>query len=311
MQSRGGTRPSYLEPVVPAPPAPHDELIQELWGGCGRLLRRRDRDGTRIVKEIRWPAGRDRSQARKRRSYQVEAAWYARWAERVPQGCRIPSCLGLEENPGLLVLTLEDLDAAGFPRRATRPTGADLEAAVAWLARFHAAFLGVRPDGLWKEGSYWHLATRPDELATMPRGPLREAAADLDRRLTRARFRTLVHGDAKPDNFCFGAPGRVSAVDFQYVGGGCGMRDLAYLLDCVFDRLDGPEAGRTIESYFATLRRALPPDVPAEAIEAEWRALLPVAWLDFQRFLQGWHPAYARPAAPLAQRIESALASIS
>ena len=56
-------------------------------------------------------------------------------------------------------------------------------------------------------------------------------APELDRRLRAARFQTLVHGDAKPANFCFDARrGAVAAVDFQYVGGGCGMKDVAYLL---------------------------------------------------------------------------------
>ena len=33
------------------------------------------------------------------------------------------------------------------------------------LAELHARFLGEAPEGLWSEGSYWHLATRLDELA--------------------------------------------------------------------------------------------------------------------------------------------------
>lgn len=144
----------------------------------------------------------------------------------------------------------------------------------------------------------------------MPPGPLRDAARELDRRLVRARFRTLVHGDAKPDNFCLGTPGKVAAVDFQYVGGGCGMRDLAYLLDCVHDDALTDRAVETaLSEYFAELRRSLDAGHPAhgDQVEEEWRALFPVAWLDFQRFLQGWSPAYARPCAALARRIEREL----
>lgn len=288
-----------------------DEILQSLWGGYGRILRRRDSEGSRIVKDIRWPAGPgDASHLRKLRSYQVEAHWYRSWAARVPESCRIAACLNIDSRPDGTVLELEDLDAAGFHRRSSRLGREDLLASVSWLARFHAAFLGASPDGLWKEGSYWHLATRRQELESMPEGPLREAASDLDRRLSRARFRTIVHGDAKPDNFCLGRPGQLAMVDFQYAGGGCGMRDLAYLLDChLDDAIDDASTAPLLDAYFKAFRPALPAaHLPlAERIEDEWRTLFPVAWLDFQRFLQGWSPAYARPSARLCRRIQEEL----
>lgn len=295
--------------------SPREELLQSLWGGYGRLVRRRTETGTEIVKDIRWPArDGDRSHRRKIRSYDVEAHWYGHWASRVPSPCRVPACRGIETRRDGMVLVLEDLDEAGYPRRSSLREPGDLDAAIAWLARFHAAFLGQAPEGLWKEGSYWHLATRPDELASMPKGALRDAAAGIDRRLSRARFRTIVHGDAKPDNFCLGGRGRIAAVDFQYVGGGCGMRDLAYLLDCVHDdAFGGSETRRAVDAYFGVFRESLPATFASRSgeIEAEWRALLPVAWLDFQRFLQGWSPACARPSAALAERLELELEALS
>lgn len=289
-----------------------EELVQTLWGGYGRLLRRASADGaTEIVKDVRWPPGKgDRSHARKVRSYEVEARWYGKWRDLAPIACRIPACRGVQTRPDGMILVLEDLDAAGYSRRSSLRRKEELHAALEWLARFHAAFLGVAPDGLWKEGSYWHLATRPDELAAMPRGPLRDAAPDLDRRLSRPRFRTLVHGDAKPDNFCLGPRGGIAMVDFQYVGGGCGMRDVAYLLDCVHDEDFGGSATReSLDVYFRHLRSSLTPAFTpfADEIEAESRALLPVAWLDFHRFLQGWSPAYARPSGKLAAKIREEL----
>lgn len=291
---------------------PTEDLLQSLWGGYGRLLRRTTPDGaTEIVKDVRWPPGKgDRSHARKVRSYEVETRWYSKWRDHVPEECRLPRCLSHETRPDGMVLVLEDLDAAGFPRRSSLHRKNELHAALAWLARFHARFLGVAPEGLWKEGSYWHLATRPDELAAMPKGPLRDAAAELDRRLSRARFRTLVHGDAKPDNFCLNPRGEVALVDFQYVGGGCGMRDVAYLLDCVHDEdFGGPATREAVDHYFRQLRTSLSTAFAplADEIEAEGRALLPVAWLDFQRFLQGWSPAYARPSGRLAAKIREEL----
>jgi hypothetical protein len=70
----------------------------------------------------------------------------------------------------------------------------------------------------------------------------------------------------------------VAAVDFQYVGGGCGMKDVAYLLD----------DDRELDFYFSELRNRLSEDVDADALETEWRELFPVARLDYERFLDGW-----------------------
>lgn len=88
------------------------------------------------------------------------------------------------------------------------------------------------------------------------------------------------------------------------------MRDLAYLLDChLDDAIDDSSTAPLLEAYFRTFRTSLSAaHAPlADEIEAEWRALFPVAWLDFQRFLQGWSPAYARPSARLARRIQEQL----
>jgi hypothetical protein len=72
---------------------------------------------------------------------------------------------------GEIVLVLEDLDAAGFPGRRTAADETRMRACLHWLAHFHATFIGEPPEGLWPTGTYWHLATRPDELEalTMPR----------------------------------------------------------------------------------------------------------------------------------------------
>lgn len=287
-----------------------EELLQELWGGYGRLVRRGTPEGlTEIVKDVRWPPGRgDHSHRRKLRSYQVEAHWYRHWGARTPSSCRIPRCSSIETRADGMRLVLEDLDAAGYARRSSRLGREDLQGAIDWLARFHASFLGAAPDGLWKEGSYWHLATRSEEWKSMPAGPLREAAVEIDRRLSGARFRTIVHGDAKPDNFCLGSRGAVAMVDFQYVGGGCGMRDLAYLLDDFRGgAVDDASTRSSLDRYFLVLREALRDD-PLHAphlddLEREWRDLFPVAWLDFQRFLQGWSPAYRRPSPGLERAI--------
>ena len=151
--------------------------------------------------------------------------------------------------------------------------------------------LGEVPEGLWQTGGYWHLATRPAELAATSDAALREAAPAIDARLAAARHRTLAHGDPKAANFCFGAGGRVAAVDFQYVGGGCGVRDVACFLSYRGAR-ESVMRGH-IDVYFDALRVALAArGVDPAPVEAEWRALYPFAWADYHRFLAGWAPTH-------------------
>ena len=284
-------RARRIAELAGASSARYDKRIQTLWGGYGEAARYalEGADAASVVvKHVQPGAGRGRSHDRKLRSYEVEQTWYGRWAERCGAACRVPVPLGCERADGQWLFVLEDLDVAGYSARAPYLSDARLGLCLEWLAAFHATFLGERPAGLWKIGTYWHLKTRPDELRVMPRGPLRAGAAAIDARLNSARYLTFVHGDAKPSNFCFGTDGRsVAAVDFQYVGGGCGMKDVAYLL-----------AGETrnsthkaLDVYFRALRRHVRGlDVDAVALEAEWRALFPWAWADFERFLAGWDP---------------------
>ena len=261
--------------------------IQSVWGGYGELVRY-SLGGAElasvVVKHIRPGKGRGRSHDRKLRSYQVEQAWYEGWAPECGQGCQVARCLHVEREAGEWTFVFEDLDALGFNARHELPSGRQLHSCLRWLAAFHATFLGQRPRGLWKTGTYWHLKTRPDEHRAMASGPLRDAAAAIDARLNAARFQTVIHGDAKPANFCFTPDGAaVAAVDFQYVGGGCGVKDVAYLLT-------GEDRGTVrqgLDIYFTALRAALDPSLGA-ALEAEWRALYPWAWADFHRFLEGW-----------------------
>lgn len=154
---------------------------------------------------------------------------------------------------------------------------------LAWLAQFHARFLGgPLPAGVWPVGTYWHLDTRRDELANIADRALRDAASELAARLQGARFQTLLHGDAKDANFCFARGGAVAAVDFQYTGGGAGIIDVAYLLH-------GRRDDNALDVYFDHLRCALARrSIDASTVEAEWRALYPIARRDFERFLAGW-----------------------
>ena len=271
-------------------------LLQNLWGGYGELLRLTLQGGSTpsvILKRVVPPSGLEESVSdrRKRRSYLVEQAWYADGAKRCDNDCRVATCYAIEQLEGSSLLLLEDLGNAGFaPERPPRPQ--HIRAGLSWLAHFHSRFLSSPPPGLWEQGSYWHLDTRREEWRGMPEGCLKTAAEGLDQRLKAARYQTLLHGDAKPANFCWSPEGSAAAVDFQYVGPGCGIRDVAYFLDCCLGETGCErQANDWLELYFDVLRQAMRRDGHAdhaEELEKEWRALYPVAWSDFCRFYQGW-----------------------
>ena len=170
---------------------------------------------------------------------------------------------------------------------------------VSWLANFHATFLGHSGDGLWQSGTYWHLETRPDELARLAKEDcaLHAAAKAINQTLKDSSYQTLVHGDAKLANFCFtsGEP-NVAAVDFQYVGRGCGMKDLAYFVgSCMDEEFCGSAEEEILDFYFDSMTQALVRlnrETDARDLEDDWRPLYRVAWADFHRFLKGWSPGH-------------------
>lgn len=286
------------------------EVIQRLWSGYGSIVRYRLKGAeipSVIVKHVSPPTvadhprgwNSDLSHQRKLKSYVVETAWYQDYAAKCGVACRVPDCYAVESSGDEVVMVLEDLDAAGFGLRRTQIDEAGVHACLSWLANFHAFFLGQRPEQLWEAGTYWHLNTRPDELKVLAgEDPNLWAAADqIDAQLNEAHYQTFVHGDAKLANFCFSPKGEiVAAVDFQYVGGGCGMKDVAYFLgSCLTeDECEQMEEG-LLNSYFSFLKGAVyerSHSLDTDALESEWRALYPVAWADFHRFLKGWSPGH-------------------
>ncbi|OOZ38234.1 choline kinase [Solemya pervernicosa gill symbiont] len=286
----------------------HIEDIQSLWSGYGMIARYGLHGGeheTVVIKHVKLPGKKDhprgwnsdRSHKRKVRSYHVESSWYRKWSERCDESCRVPRCYALKEGKDEFLMVFEDLDASGFPRRFDSVSMSEMVVCLRWLANFHATYMGETPDQLWKVGTYWHLDTRPDELAVLKDAPLKAAAGVIDRRLRKSRFQTLVHGDAKLANFCFSHDGQaVAAVDFQYVGGGCGMKDVAYFIgSCLRESECERHEGRLLETYFKELEAALSDrssDIDFAALEQEWRALYHLAWTDFHRFVKGWSPGH-------------------
>lgn len=299
---------AWVQATTGAPVQGAPELVQELWSGYGRLERWRlagPGASSVILKTVDVPAeGRgahprgwagERSSARKLESYRIERRFY-RDLTGAAGAPRVPAFLGARETEGGGELLLEDLDGAGFGGRREVASSDDVHACLRWLAAFHGTFLGARPEGLWERGTYWHLGTRPDEFAAIEDPDLRSGGERWDRALSAARHRTLVHGDAKLANFCFpdhGSGSDVAAVDFQYVGGGVGVQDLAYFLgSCLDDDALERDAAVWLERYFEALGTHLPPGVDRGQLVEEWRALWPVAWADFHRFLAGWAPGH-------------------
>ncbi len=284
------------------------EVIQNLWSGYGKIIRY-GLEGTEtesvIVKHVRLPEGKkhprgwntDLSHERKIKSYQVETAWYSKWANKCDENCRIPHCMAVETQGDEVLMVMEDLDASGFPGRKTSVTLNDMEVCLDWLANFHATFMGEKPEGLWETGTYWHLKTRPEELEVLKDIPLKNAAEGIDEKLKNSPFQTFVHGDAKLANFCFPTKGeQVAAVDFQYVGGGCGMKDVAYFIgSCLYEEDCETYEIHLLDYYFSSLKEALfakNKNIDSAALETDWRHLYYYAWADFHRFLKGWSPGH-------------------
>ncbi|MCY1723010.1 phosphotransferase [Prolixibacteraceae bacterium Z1-6] len=285
------------------------EVIQNLWSGYGEIVRfgligsEQERV---VVKHVNLPEGgnhprgwnTDLSHQRKLKSYKVETEWYKNLSKKCDTSCKIPECYALESIDNEVLMVFEDLDATGFNgRRSSSVSWDEVNAVLSWLANFHATYLGEKPEGLWETGTYWHLETRPEELMVLEDLPLKNAAAAIDNALAESPFQTLVHGDAKLTNFCFSDDGKkVAAVDFQYVGGGCGMKDVAYFIgSCMSEKDCERFENKILDYYFTELKKAVSKrtkNTDADALEENWRELYHVAWADFHRFVKGWHPGH-------------------
>ena len=284
------------------------DLLQSLWSGYGKIVRCHlvGTDFPSLI--LKWvrpqleanhPRGwnTSTSHTRKLRSYKIEIEWYMRWAARCPETCRVPKYISSRQDGEESILLIEDLDASGFSERRDTLERDELKSCLDWLAAFHSRFIRVEPTDLWPTGTYWHLATRQDEWQNMRSGKLKKRAKHLDNMLSSARYQTIIHGDAKLANFCFSARTKaVSALDFQYVGGGVGVKDLAYFLSSCLDNDALFESHNwCLDRYFSQLKHWSEPTLGADAfseLENEWRSLYSVAVADFSRFLEGWNPGH-------------------
>jgi len=276
------------------------EIIQDLWSGYGKIMRVGLQNASVenvVVKHVQLPTqsnhprgwNTDIGHQRKLKSYEVETTLYDTFSKN--SAARLPKCLAIEYDNDEVLIVLEDLDEAGYPLRIRSITWEEITECLRWLAQFHASYLGKTPIGLWDVGTYWHLETRPQELAVLKDQRLKEAAPLIDEKLNTCTYKTFVHGDAKLANFCFAEDGRVAGVDFQYVGGGCGMKDVAYFIgSCLNESECERLEAQILDTYFEHLQSEL--EERNEALETEWRSLYRVAWADFHRFLKGWSPGH-------------------
>ena len=289
------------------------EVIQSLWSGYGEIVRYAvfysDLNINSVVvkhvhlpKQSKHPRGwnTDLSHERKVHSYQIETYFYEHYNAQCSIACYTPQCFAIEHRDDEILMVMEDLDDSAYSERRTAVDLEEMKVCLNWLANFHATYMQQSPVGLWQSGTYWHLQTRPEELKALQDIPLKKAANSIDQILRGAKYQSFVHGDAKLANFCFGRTKegevKVAAVDFQYVGGGCGMKDVAYFIgSCLYEEDCDRYESTLLDYYLEALQQALgrmQPAMNAIEIVKEWRELYHWAWADFHRFLKGWSPEH-------------------
>lgn len=335
--------PSVIKNILNDPALTPIETLQALWSGYGDISRfYSPKLGCAVVaksvtppNEVNHPRGwhSDVGHKRKLQSYKIEAHFYQHFAQRCDEHCYVPQFIALNESCSVedaqQILVMEDLQAAGFDDDNSELSLDDIKVVIRWLAYFHACFMQEPSSALWSIGTYWHLATRQDEYQVMENSPLKHAAQFIDNTLNNAQYQTLVHGDAKLANFCFGvfeethkeqlistaAVKRVAAVDFQYVGHGVGVKDLAYFLgSCLCDDDLTALHNELLFYYFSELEKGLQhygKQIDFTAVEQEWRTLYGFACADFHRFLLGWSPEHPKINGYLQQQTQQVLAGLN
>jgi hypothetical protein len=321
--------------------------VQTLWSGYGEITRcqlSKDKsalkqsyeakyDDSFIIKTISLAAlmqsakpkhprawQSDFAHQRKLSSYRNECHFYAHYWQQTNAQCAVPRPMLASYSDAQISIVMEDLDAKGLHLRHMQASIEIAKTCITWLANFHAQYMQQPLEQLWPIGTYWHLATRPQEHEVMVASPLKEAARAIDDKLNQAQFKTLLHGDAKIANFCFSKDSKqTAAVDFQYTGKGVGVKDLIYFLGSCLNEHDLSKHAETLTDYYfsslknglivqskeALLSRIQTTDL--NKIEQEWRSLIPFAWADFDRFLAGWAPEHKKRHAYSHQQTALAL----
>ncbi|MFK8045201.1 MAG: oxidoreductase family protein [Crocinitomicaceae bacterium] len=315
----------YVLDITSAEDCFESEIIQSLWSGYGKVVRYQligsDLESVIVkhiapTKSVSHPRGwnTDLSHQRKVKSYKVEMNWYKNWNQFTNVNCKTPQFLGFYSEKENHWIVMEDL-STNYPMIKTDVNVSEVKIGLNWLANFHATFLGEKPIGLWDIGTYWHLDTRPDEFEKIENVELKAKAYLVDETLNQCQYKTIVHGDAKIANFCFSENRKqIAAVDFQYVGGGCGMKDVAYFLGSCLSGADcNLNESLYLNYYFSELKSAIiemKKDIDFMALETEWRSMYPFSSADFSRFLLGWMPNHQKLNAYSLKILNSVLAGL-
>ncbi|MFK7992661.1 MAG: phosphotransferase [Granulosicoccus sp.] len=301
--------------------------VQTLWSGYGQIVRLIleyddkgliDKPSSVIVKHVQPPTSSNHprgwntntSMQRKLDSYRIEAYWYRHYVESCRTLCAMPRHFDSHSSGDQTWLIIEDLDR-NYPGRHSQLDVETCKPCLHWLARFHGYHLQSPGEGLWRTGTYWYLQTRQEELNAMKPGKLKDAASLLDAKLNNCQFKTLVHGDAKVANVCFSENNTdVAMVDFQYVGKGCGIRDVMYFLSSALTDSECEQySSQLLDVYFTELLNYLPATL-GQAVVTEWRGLYATAWADFHRFLEGWMPGHYKIHGYTQRMTEQALTEL-
>ena len=299
------------------------EILTSLWSGCGQIVKCQLDEQACVIKAIKVPDHINHPKIkqssfalnRKRDSYHVEYTFYQQFSHKLPKQAAAIECIKAINKGDEFALVFKDFSKLGY----TQATTENIKAILKWLGQFHAfhlnAFhLNTKFDGLWPQGSYWHLDTRPDEFNNLPeKSDIKQAATQLNNALKQCDYQTLIHGDAKLANFAANSQGHILGYDFQYVGAGVGVVDVMYFMtSCMDDSELHKHAQTYLDYYFSQFKNALShyqPAVNADDVIAQWAHLWPVAWADFYRFLLGWSPEHKKINGYMQAQVNNWLAS--
>lgn len=304
--------------------------IQSLWSGYGECIRfYSPRYARWLVAKVvnppplsqtHHPRGWHGSESHRRkcRSYEIEGYFYQSLQPLLPQHVTSPTCYGFAQHSSEhFVLILNDLTQCGFNVEVQTANLAQCRAVMLWLAAFHAHYITPKSTpknpNVWPRGTYWHLATRQREWQVMEESKLKQHATTLDLLIENCPYQTLVHGDAKLANFIYSHDGKaVAGFDFQYLGYGIGVQDVAYFIGSALSNRDiERHTEQLLEVYFTALAAALSEKhMSASDITLlcqVWRDYYCVACADFCRFLSGWSPQHKKLDRALYAQSELAL----
>lgn len=298
------------------------DTLTSLWSGCGSIVECMLDAEPCVIKAIKIPSHISHPKIkqsefalkRKQQSYKVEYNFYRLYSAYLPTSAKSITCINAINDGDDYALVFKNFTQYGFAQASSQ----HIKAILNWLAHFHAFSLNKPAKGLWQQGNYWHLSTRPDEFNKLKqsadkKSDIKSAAHKIDKTLQASRYKTLIHGDAKLANFAASELSEILAYDFQYVGAGVGVTDVMYFMtSCFNDEQLHKYADAHLSYYFSQFKSALgvyQPQINADDVITTWHSLWPLAWADFYRFLAGWSPDHFKINSYMMAQVNLTLSS--